>query len=977
MTQTITPPVQPKMPAKNELPGGVSLQRYWKEAPDGPAVRHDHERPVHDETEMPVGVWWMCLADPACKTGEWVFTRADGQLARPKMRGCPHHVVELLPGRTEATDDNPKEAARGRLQKVIAAKRAAMAKAATDAANARIEALRAAGREEAGHVWKAAREHVPSASVSLAALVTDWSLVYHLGGLETYALGICIAVGGTVLAYWAVYLGEIVWARRMGYTLKELPRAMRARAMSHARWVAAGVLSTGVWLLMAETVGARLDNWRGVLMNLFAALLIGLVNYNPWSRLVKRRKAKARSRRDAAEAAARAEEERLAAVEAERVRRRQAVEDAKRAAEERALAEARRIVNEEDDKVTAGKKFAERWTRMTAEAKEGGINPGFDLTRTSVDSKLTRKLTTKDGGKEIVIGWEFVVRGEPGVLTSRNGIGESPFLTIRPFLSSMLEIDPAKIEVAYEPVRENEKGEQVKLLNHGVITLSEHFPLGQAIRHPGASACFIDDKGVRWGYVGRDLRGQPAYRQNWAPGRPGGGNCVGITGAGKSIVTQITAYNDLLLGILPMIHDAGKRAMDFMDFLGIIPIGFTNEHRDVFRESLWAEMTRRQEWSGKRRKTGLGGMSVPAKSTWNPEEGGPPIRVIWEEFHMHMRDPKFVSYLTSQVRLQRATAIMAETATQGGGLADMGDDTMRTQLNDVCSLLMRVSDHTANLTGYTGQIRPTDLPSLPGMMVMQENRGEPVAFRSAIIAGVDEQDPESLIYRMREPDGTLEGRQILFAPELPPETIAVFKQHGLMDLWELGKTESGRDRLLSESDPVASTALPADALAAAVLGQLPQGTPKPKMRADDVVLAMLKHQLDNGQVSMAQAEMLTSSWWKLIDGEWQKNANAAPAASTVHRACERLLATEEPQVSKDDSEKQARWSLTPAGLEKAEQPLTVLRAGGLLGRKEQNQVQASGIDVAALERQAMLEAETMAAIQAAQHAAVSFERVPR
>lgn len=975
MTQTMNPPARPKLPTKTELPAGVSLQRYWKEAPDGPAVRHEHERPVHDETETPTGVWWMCPADPECTAGEWVFPRADGQLARPKMRGCPKHVVELLPGRSESADDNPKEAARGRLQQAIAEKRAAVRKAAADAANARIEALRAAGREEAGHVWKSAREHVPSASVSLAALVTDWTLVYHLGGLETYALGTCMAVGGTVLAYWAVYLGEVVWARRMGYTLKEMPRAMRARAMSHARWVAAGVLSTGVWLLMAETIGASLDNWRGVLMNLFGALLIGLVNYNPWARLVERRKTEARAVREAAEAAARAEEERLAAEEAERVRRRQAAEDTKRAAEEAALAEARRIVNEEDDQLTAGRKFAERWAQITADAKGRGINPGFDLARTSVDAKLTRKLTTKHGGDEIVIGWEFAVRGEPGVLSSRNGAADSPFLALRSFLSSMLVIDPAKIEVAYEPVRENEKGEQVKLLNHGVITLSEHFPLGEAIRHPGRSACRIDDKGVRWGFVGRDLRGQPTYRQNWAPGQAGGGNCVGITGSGKSIVTQITAYNDLLLGILPIIHDAGKRAMDFMDFLGIIPVGFTNEHRDVIRESLWAEMTRRQEWSGKRRKTGLGGMSVPAKATWNPAEGGPPIRAIWEEFHMHMRDQKFVSYLTSQVRLQRSTAIMAETATQGGGLADMGDDTMRTQLNDVCSLLMRVSNHTAGLTGYTGQIRPNELPSLPGMMVMQQYRGEAIPFRSAIIAGVDEQDPESLIYRMREPDGTPEGRQILFAPELPAETVAVFKQYGLMDLWDLGKTESGRERLLSESDPVASTALPADAFAAAMSGQLPQGKPKPRMRSDDVVLAMLKHQLDEGQASMAQAEMVASPWWKSIDGEWQKNAGV-PSFSTVSRACDRLLVTEEPQVAKDDSEKQARWSLTPAGLEKAEQSLNVLRSAGLLGRKEQSQIQASGIDVAALERQAMIQAETMAAIEAAQQAAASFGRQP-
>jgi len=961
MTQPVATAQRPTTPSKITLPAGVVLARHWKETPDGPLLKHDHERPVDDATDLPIGVWWMCPADPGCKTGEWVFPRADGQLARPKRRGCPDHVVELLPGRAEATDDDPKQAARGRLQQAIAQKNAAVRKAATDAANARLATLRSASRDEASHIRASLREHVPSASVSLAALVTGWVLLDNLGGLETYALATCMSVAGTVLAYWAVYLGELVWARRMGYTLKEMPNSMRARATSHARWVAACVLASGAWLFMAELVGAGLDNWRGVLMNLFAAMLIGLVNYNPWAKLVERRQAAIRAVREAAEAAARAAEERLAAEQTERARRRRATEDAKRAAEEKALADAARILNEEDDQITAGKKFAERWERMAVDAKNSGVHPGFDLARTRVVVDATRKLTSKASGEEVVIGWEFLVRADPGVLAVRNGLGGSPFLTIRGFLSSMLLIDPVKIDLTYEPTRENDNGEHEKLINHGLVTLSEHFPLGENVTHPGASACHIDAKGVRWGYLGRGLHGQPVHRQNWAPGQAGGGNRVGITGAGKSVATQVTAYNDLLLGILPIIHDAGKRAMDFMDFLGIIPVGFTNEHRDVIRESMWAEMTRRQTWSNQRRKTGLRGMRVPANPTWDPAEGGPPIRVTWEEFHMHLRDPKFVSYLTSQVRLQRATAIMAETATQGGGLADMGDDTLRQQLNEVNSQLMRVSDHTANLTGYNGTIRPMDLPSLPGMMVMQEYRGEAVAFRSAYIPR-DADNEESLIYRMREPDGTPDGRQILFAPELPPQTIAVFKQHGLWDLWELGKTESGRDRLISESDPVASTALPTDALAAAVLGQLPPVAVKPKMRADDVVLAMLKHQLDSGQASMVQADMVSSPWWKLIDGEWTKNAGV-PAASTISRACDRLLATDPAQVAKDDSEKQARWSLTVAGIEKAEQSLTILRSAGLLGRKEQTQVQASGVDVAALERQAMLEAETQRVIE--------------
>ena len=120
----------------------------------------------------------------------------------------------------------------------------------------------------------------------------------------------------------------------------------------------------------------------------------------------------------------------------------------------------------------------------------------------------------------------------------------------------------------------------------------------------------------------------------------------------------------------PIIHDAGKNGMDFVDFYGIIPVGHTTEHREIIREALWAEMKRRQAWINTQTAIGLGGMEVTADPTWDPERGGPPIRVTWEEFHMHMKDQKFVQFLGAQVRLQRATAIMAEGTSQGGGLTD-------------------------------------------------------------------------------------------------------------------------------------------------------------------------------------------------------------------------------------------------------------------------------------------------------------------
>lgn len=956
MTQPAAPP---RPPAPKTLPAGVVMQRYWKETPDGPALRHDHERPVLEETELPTGLWWLCPED-GCKTGEWVFRSPEGEPGRPKKPFCADHGGKLWPGRADPGDGNPKAAAKAWLQRKLAEKAAEAKRRAAQAATARIDALRAAGREEAARIGGDLREHVPSGAVSLAALITDFALLENVPALETYALGAGICVGGTVLAYLAVYAGEIVYARRMGYTLKELPANLRARARSHARWVASGVLASGVWLLIGEAIGADVTNLRGVVMSLLGAVLIGVVNYRPWAAMVARRQAEARARVEAAEADARAEEERLAEAKAERERQRQERDRAQRAAEEAALMEARKIVKAEDDRITAGQKFAERWARVAEEAKARNMSPGFDIWRTAVVVEDTRKLTAVIDGERVVIGHEFLVRAEPGVLAPRVGSAVSPFVQMKTWLGSMLEIGDGMLDLAYQPKRlaEGEAGEPATLINHGLVTLFDTHPLGEPIRHPGPSGAFADEKGVRWGFAGRDLRGNPVHRRMWTPGQAGGGIRVGVTGMGKSVVTQVSAYNDLLLGIFPIVHDAGKNAMDFVDFYGIFPVGHTIEHRDVIREALWAEMKRRQAWINTQVAVGLGGMEVADDPQWDPVRGGPPIRCTWEEFHMHLKDPKFIQFLGSQIRLQRATAIMAEGASQGSGLADWGDQQLKEQMGEILLQMMRVSDHTARLSGYTGGVMPSTLPSLPGMMVMQEFKGEPVSFRSAFIPR-RRLDPESLIYRLKRPNGTAEGEQILFAPPLPDETIAVFKEHGLMDLWELGKTKSGRERLQSEADPVESTVYP-PALAG-FIGQPAAAVTKPRLRAEDVILAMLKHEANEGRPGLTRPDMEVSPWWKHVEGEWTRSSGV-PSHTTIGRACDRLSSLDAPLIAHDGGSP-ARWSIELAGADRAEQMLTLLRSAGALGVQAQAQARSAGVDVGALERQAMLEAEQSALIQ--------------
>lgn len=978
MTQPVAPAIPP---APRSLPAGIVMSKFWRETADAPIVKHDHDRPVSEDTDRPVGTWWLCPRG-SCKTGEWVFPKEteDGvDPGRPRKPYCASHGTQILPGRSEPADANPKEAARSWLQERLAAKRAALAQAA----NARIDALRAAGRAEAARIASDVREHVPSAAVSVSALVGDFAALQTLQPLPVYALGTGLTVGGTVLAYVAVYLGELVYARRLGYRLRDMPEQVRRRARARARWIASGVLAAGVWLVIAETIGADISNLRGLFMALVGAVLIGVVNYRPWAAMVARRQADAATRvRAADEAAARIEAEQEAARQAEAAAKAAAEEEA-RLREQAVLEEAKKIVVAEDDRITAGRKFAERWNKLADEAKpRSGVSVGFEIWRTTVVVEETRKLTVKDAEGETVIGWEFLIRAEPGVLAPTGSDRATPFVAMKPWLASMLEIDVSMLDLAYQPTRLAEDGTKPEpMINHGLVTISETFPLGKPVDHLGPAGCWIDDKGTRWGHAGQDLRGRPVFRRLWTPGQAGGAGRYGVTGSGKSVVTQITAYSDLLLGILPIIHDAGKNAMDFVDFLGIFPVGFTTEHRDIIRETMWAEMKRRQQWIGVRTTKGLGGMEVPADPTWNPATGGPPVRVVWEEFHMHMRDSKFVAMLGEMIRLQRATAIMAELATQGTGLADMGDNNLREQVNQICLHLMRMTDHTAGLTGYRGAYKASDLPRFPGMMIMVDGETEPVPYRSAFIPR-DPNNPGSLIYKLRRPNGTPEGEQTLFAPELPEPTIEVFKEHGLWDLWELGKTKSGRERLLSESDPVESTEFP-PALAGVLTGSAAPAA-KPRVRAEEVVLAMLKHEADAGRPGLTQPEMLASTWWRHIEGAWSKNDGSTPAHTTIGRACNRLATVTEQQSAAgsapliaSDGGDPARWSLLAAGIERGEQTLILLRSAGVLGPQERAKaaVAAGGFNVADVERQAMLLAEHERIIEETMREA--FEQVNR
>jgi hypothetical protein len=152
------------------------------------------------------------------------------------------------------------------------------------------------------------------------------------------------------------------------------------------------------------------------------------------------------------------------------------------------------------------------------------------------------------------------------------------------------------------------------------------------------------------------------------------------------------------------------------------------------------------------------------------------------------------------------------------------------------------------------------------------------------------------------------------------------------------------------------------------------------LRADDVILAMLRHDLDSGQPGLTQAEMLASPWWRAVEGEWSKNAGGAPAHTTISRACNRMgqvtdqqsAAGVEPLVATDGGSP-ARWRLQPAGFEHAGQMLTLLRSAGVLGPAERAQARSNGVDVARLEHEALLLAEQQQLLAEAARQAVSAQ----
>ncbi|WP_431881981.1 hypothetical protein [Micromonospora chalcea] len=773
------PTLNPRYVApRGALPSGIELSRVWID-PDGQLRKHDTAIPVDQTTDKPTGILWSCLVTDAdgnaCPTRAWTFTED----AVPDPRGCGTHVVELFGEPLFSNDADPVKGARARAKARVRGMLDERKKAAKALAEAKVEALKAEAQRVAQRTRADFKGHAPSAVAGLATVAAGETAVIALdNAILTAALGLGVATAGAVVAYAVAY---VVAKLRIKAIRGKSEVGVDRRRREIARRYGVAALASGGWLALAGAAGARLDTPRGCIALLAALLLVWAVCKEHWKELSQRRDRLREMERIRLENAARLEAERLAREAAEEEARRRAAEEA---ANQPPVPPIEVVPSTAEAK---GAWMAQEWLRLGGlPSMPYGLKTIFGLTR--IVPEKTREITTLSGGERVHVGWEFLIQGEPGSMSPTAGREDSDLIGSRNWLADAMGIDRHLVTLVDRP-----HGQP----NTAGLLLSDAAPLGEPVMWKGRSGIRVAPNGAIYGHIGRTLLGEDIEECLFAPGRPGGGGTFGVTGSGKSVTGQILLLNRLAGGIFPILHD-WKMFFDFSDFVGIFPMGCTMEHAEVIWRSTDAERERRQSYLAKLVVTDRHGRVRPDDPEWKIERDGPPIGVLWEEFHLFAEFEEFLARLTKTVRLQRATAIMQNISTQGGSLADMGDSTLRDQVNLIAMKLHRMSGAQANYTGYKGIYSPAELPAIPGAMLFQANEGEPIPMRGAYLTRKDVDG--SLFDQLYAPDGTL----LLPAPELPDATREVFEREGLMDLWRMGQGKGGRERLLADVDRTAT-----------------------------------------------------------------------------------------------------------------------------------------------------------------------------
>lgn len=861
-----------------QLPKGFHLSHVWLDA-DGNRVEGDPEQkiPINSTTLRPAGVLWLCQAVQVnCEVGEWVIDTGepgpDGKPkppAKPKRPYCPDHGVPLVPEAVDDRDPDLLDGARvrlaGRVSAALQRRRDAAVEYATARALAAQQAVLEAGKRTAADY----AEHAPSLAAAALA-VTGAVAAAELGDpLQVAAAACAFAVAGGVIAYAAAFLYSRERARQRGARVTPGARGYR-RAQTVGLRCAAGAAAVGFFTAADAglvAAGHGLGTMPGTLMLGVAVLGAWLIGRNHWDELTQRRR---ELRRLAQQRAAKVAEAAQAQVE-------QALAVVMPAPPEPAF--------DDNDPAQVGARMAQRWQEIS---RHPDVPNRFAvMPRTRVLPELTRAVMapSPEGGQRR-IGWEFMIQGDPGVLVPAPGLS-SPVINARLWLAAMLGRDPMSIALVERPDND---------INRAVLLITDGAPLGEPVKYLGRAGIQVLSNGTILGHDGRDITGKDTFMPLYIPGQTFGGLVIGKSGGGKSQARRVRILNNLYAGIFTTVYDP-KNFVDYSEFAGIVPMGCTTEHRDVILRSLWAIMVRRQQMLAQLAGEDRHGRIRPIEGSWKIDRDGPPILSIWDEFHLESKDPDYVARVTTLARLQRATASGLEVATQGGGLADLGDSVLRMLLNQTGQEVYRMALSQARLGGYTGDFDPQDLPSVPGMVLKVFGEGgQAIPQRSAFVTREDEDG--SVYDHLYAPDGT----QLLFLPKLSDEDLAVAEREGLMDLLRMGQGPGGLARLQAADG---DSTMPPPGMAGAAAKP---GGGKP-IEARDMILAILA----KGRVDTRQQIDAHPMWLQ------DPNRDKFPSPSSISRPLAHL--EKEGLVANPNSGENPWRELTRAGRPAGERAL--------------------------------------------------------
>lgn len=894
MPAAVTDAVRPKMPP---IPREVFSDTFWVDD-DGVSRPHDYPMPLDKQTRKINGRAFGCQRRD-CDTGAWLIAPAT----ELKVKYCVEHdpPVPLSEIPLSSNDRDPllsgKQRQLARLAGFLARKRQEKVDEIKAAANLKAEEARRA----VGGLATDLRGHAPSLAATAAVEIGVIYTVDLASALQTSAIATNLLAFGAVIGYLVVVLER----KRLGWLDRRADKAgkktagptrIARRATRRGIYTAKGFAGTAALLFVLGLWNPDLTvAWQGGLVAALAVAAAVAVNGDHWVRLWNKRQwlkgeAARRAREAELEAARKLEEERLRLLEEERLRNQAAV-----------------LVDLDLNTAEGqGRRMELEWQRISGlDTRRDGF-PKIDKTR--IVPEHTREITAPDPetGELIRLGWEFTGVCEPGALITAGGM-TPPIIAAKEWLVSVL--DEGKYEASAISLIDCPDGRQ----NTFLLMVTERSRLGEPVPWvPGRTR--VDHKGVRYGILGRSLTGEDLEEVLYTPGQPFGGIVTGQTGGGKGGCSIRHLLNLLEARIFPVLLDP-KILVDYADFVGIFPIGFTKRHRRMILNFLVLERKRREAKLAIAPKTNRYGAVVAGESKWtthDPVTGeigvyGEPIESIWDEFHDQSKDLEFIQALTNHMRFQRAAAMGATLLSQGGGLTDWGDSMLRDLASLVACTNFRGGEMHARMAGNRNAKYSTrDLPNLPGMCLREAPGSPDIPLRQAFRT----RDPEAedTVYTTLWGKGSEPVLQIEDPLTwISEETVEIMKQTGVWDLWMMARGPGGLQRLIAddqEDEEDEETVMVASGALAMPQGKniVPAGPPK--MTAMEVLAAVLHDSPGLNRKGIAEHD-----FWMRAPG-WGRT----PSEETISRAGNALDAPPSGGAPLlDRGPKSAAWRLTADG----------------------------------------------------------------